>query len=252
MIRTISTSRTRRSSPVPPRRSCPFRRSTTASSVTALRGRSRSCCRRPTTPRCEGSCPTTKRGSLACKGDPARCGYPRIVTQPTFVPVADSGAVRRCAPTATAEIGRPKKPGLLGAPHSVSGSGHGTPGPDAGYALTLAHSIVHDLTLAPNESAHDVEVAMALLASKRAGLVGRGPTKTDVKVALDLFRFRGRADATEAADRLDASRNRPQLRRATLLRGRGSRRSPPTTTRDGDPARALGRAADATLGRETS
>lgn len=124
------------------------------------------------------------------------------MTQPTFVPVADSGAVRRCAPTATAEIGRPKKPGLLGAPHSVSGSGHGTPGPDAGYALTLAHSIVHDLTLAPNESAHDVEVAMALLASKRAGLVGRGPTKTDVEVALDLFRFRGRADATEAADRL--------------------------------------------------
>ena len=109
--------------------------------------------------------------------------------------------MRPSSPTPSAEIGRPQKPGLLGAPHEHGGAGRGTPGPDGGFALSLAARLVHRLELAPNESVHDIEIGIALLAAKRAGLVGRAPSRSDVEVALDLFRFRGRADDAVASDR---------------------------------------------------
>jgi hypothetical protein len=124
------------------------------------------------------------------------------MTQPSFVPVADSSAVRRTMATETPEIGRPKKPGLLGSPTNDSGTGRGSPGPDGGYALTLAERAVHELVLEPGESHHDVEVGVAALASKRASLSGRAPCATDVDVALDLFEFRVLASERVLADRL--------------------------------------------------
>ena len=112
------------------------------------------------------------------------------MTQPTFVPVSSSGAVRASMTTKTPEIGRAKKAGLLGAPGSATGAGHGTTGPDAGFALTLAARAVHGLVLSNGESTHDLEVGVAALASKRAALAGRGPSKSDVEVVLDLFGLR--------------------------------------------------------------
>jgi hypothetical protein len=123
------------------------------------------------------------------------------VTQPTFVPVADSGAVRPCATTAPAQIGRPQKAGLLGAPGVASGRGRGTPGPDAGYALTLAHQMMREIELPEGEDPHDLEEGVAALAAKRASLLGRGPTGSDVAVAMDLFGLRTRADGAITADR---------------------------------------------------
>ncbi len=104
--------------------------------------------------------------------------------------------------TETPEIGRPKKAGLLGAPHAGTGTGHGTPGPDAGYALTLAEHFLHHVTLAAGDSHHDLEVGLAALASKRAGLVGRGPTATDVQVAAELFGIGVDAPSDVVADRV--------------------------------------------------
>ena len=112
------------------------------------------------------------------------------MTQPTFVPVADAGAVRASMATPTPEIGRAKKIGLLGAPRTFGGSGHGTPGPDAGYALTLTQLALRKVELDDGESLYDLEVGVAMLAAKRAGLCGRGPTGSDVAVALDLFGIR--------------------------------------------------------------
>ena len=109
------------------------------------------------------------------------------MTQPSFVPVSAASTVRPTMPTETPEIGRAKKPGLLGAPGSSGGEGRGTPGPDAGFALTLAERALHHMTLSPAESHHDVEVALAIVAAKRAGLVGRGPTNSDITVACELF-----------------------------------------------------------------
>ena len=123
------------------------------------------------------------------------------MTQPSFVPAADAGSVPRSVPIVTPEVNRAKKPGLLGAPSVDRGVGRGTPGPDGGYALTLAKGLIHGLELGPHESPHDVEVGVALLAAKRAGLVGRAPSRPDVEVALDLFGFRGRVGGAVLQDR---------------------------------------------------
>jgi hypothetical protein len=122
------------------------------------------------------------------------------VTQPTFVPVADSSAVRPSSPTANPQIGRPPKRGLLGAPTEKRGPGEGTPGPDGGYALHLAEHLLHGFDLA-GVPEHDAVIGLALLAAKRAALVGRAPTRTDVEVAMDLFGFRQSADVALATHR---------------------------------------------------
>jgi hypothetical protein len=91
--------------------------------------------------------------------------------------------------TATPEIGRVKKAGLLGAPSEDAGRGRGTPGPDGGYALTLVERAVHNLHVT-DVSHHDLVTGIAALAAKRAASYGRGPCMPDVVVALDLFDFR--------------------------------------------------------------
>ena len=123
------------------------------------------------------------------------------VTQPSFVPVADSGAVRRTVATETPQIGRPKKAGLLGSPVVSAGSGRGSTGPDGGFALTLAERALHHAIISLDESHHDLEVGIAALAAKRAAMNGRAPCASDVEVALDLFELR-----VEASDRVIADR----------------------------------------------
>lgn len=123
------------------------------------------------------------------------------MTQPTFVPLTESGAVRASRTTKTPEIGRVKKAGLLGAPGSAKGAGQGTTGPDAGFALTLSKRAVQGLIVPRGESHHDLEIGVAALTSKRAALAGRGPTMTDVEVVLDLFGLRLSNDEAVGEDR---------------------------------------------------
>jgi hypothetical protein len=69
------------------------------------------------------------------------------------------------------------------------GANIGTPGPDSGFALRLANRFEHDLVLGDGESAHDVVLGVALVASKRSALFGRAPSVYDVRHALALWRF---------------------------------------------------------------
>lgn len=89
--------------------------------------------------------------------------------------------------TAPAELARPPKAGLQRSPAPPSGPGYGTPAPGEGYALTIAHHVLASYTFENEHDRHDVEMAIGLVAAKRASLVGRGPIPGDVKVALDLF-----------------------------------------------------------------
>ena len=91
-------------------------------------------------------------------------------------------------PTATPEIGRAKKAGLLGSPNHGSGLARGTSTPDAGYALTLTHEFLHQHHIGDSADVnhHDLEAAVAALASKRAGLNGRGPSMSDVNFVFAL------------------------------------------------------------------
>ncbi len=89
--------------------------------------------------------------------------------------------------TPTPELARPPKAGLQRSPHPFAGRGAGTPAPDAGYALTIAEREVAKLPFVHEHDRHDVAVGIAVVAAKRASLVGRGPTLSDVRIALDLF-----------------------------------------------------------------
>jgi hypothetical protein len=92
--------------------------------------------------------------------------------------------------TQTPEIGRTPKPGLQHSLNPVAGRGHGTPAPGEGFALTIAQRECAKLNFAHSHDRDDVETGVALVAAKRASLVGRGSILEDVHVALDLFGLR--------------------------------------------------------------
>ncbi len=81
------------------------------------------------------------------------------------------------------------------------GAGIGTPGPDSGFALRLAHRFEDELELGEGESAHDVLLGVALVASRRAALFGRAPCIYDVRLALNLWGFLDDAPADVRATR---------------------------------------------------
>ena len=112
------------------------------------------------------------------------------MTQPTFAPVPASGEVRATSPTQPAELGRTPKAGLLRPAHRVGGVGRGTPAPGGGFALTIAQREVAKLYFDNEHDRPDVVLGVALVAAKRASLVGRGPILEDVAVAMDLFALR--------------------------------------------------------------
>ncbi len=111
------------------------------------------------------------------------------MTQPSFVPISEADQVR---PALRLEDARPwvqGRPAELRFPVRPGGRGRGSPGPDQGYALRLAHRFADRLRLRPGESKEDAIVGSALLASRRAALLGRAPTVHDVEVALTLWGF---------------------------------------------------------------
>jgi hypothetical protein len=93
--------------------------------------------------------------------------------------------------TPAPEVGRAPKKGLLRPSRLPVGQGQGSPAPDAGYALGVAHREVAKLAFAHDHDRHDVELGVALVAAKRASIIGRGPTLGDVHVAMDHFGLRG-------------------------------------------------------------
>ena len=95
--------------------------------------------------------------------------------------------------TPTPELARVPKAGLQHRLGRGSEAGRGTPAPGAGYALTLTQRALAPLKFAHDHDRSDVATGVALVAVKRASLVGRGPTLEDVLVALELFNLRGAA-----------------------------------------------------------
>lgn len=89
--------------------------------------------------------------------------------------------------TATPEFSRIKKPGLQRSAIVATGKGQGTQAPGEGFALSIAHREVAKLNFEHEHDRHDVEIGIALVAAKRASLVGRGPQLGDVQVAMALF-----------------------------------------------------------------
>lgn len=84
------------------------------------------------------------------------------------------------------------RPGALGAAQPT-GSGFGNPGPDQGYALTLAARFSGRLAVTGGEVEHDVVAGCAGVALRRASLFGRAPVIHDLTVAFTIWGFLGEA-----------------------------------------------------------
>jgi hypothetical protein len=74
--------------------------------------------------------------------------------------------------------------------------GFGIPCPDAGYALLLAHLTESHLALEQAERTEDANWAIATIAMRRAGLLGRAPFIEDLAFARALLAY----DASESGD----------------------------------------------------
>lgn len=93
--------------------------------------------------------------------------------------------------TGTPEFARKPKAGLLRALPAVGQAGRGTQAPGEGFALTIAARECAKLKFEHEHDRPDVTLGVALVAAKRASLIGRGPQLSDVNVALNLFGLRG-------------------------------------------------------------
>jgi hypothetical protein len=87
---------------------------------------------------------------------------------------------------------RPDRPGDLG-PSQPGGALFGRPGPNVGYAYTLAQRSKDRLRLGPFEHAHDAVAVIAEIAGKRAAQFGRAPMIGDIDLAIALLGYDGSA-----------------------------------------------------------
>ena len=87
---------------------------------------------------------------------------------------------------------RSDRPGDLG-PEQPDGALLGRPGPNVGYAYTLAQRAKDRLRLGPVEHLPDVLAVVAEVAGKRAALFGRAPVIGDVDQAIAILGYDGTA-----------------------------------------------------------
>jgi hypothetical protein len=114
-----------------------------------------------------------------------------------YVPTRPEDAPRRSVAIPPASGWRAIRPGDI---DPAVGSGRkgvlfGTPGPDSGYALTLAERFHDQISVKPPETVHDAEELAAQVAMRRGGIFGRAPVLADVELGFTLFGWLGDAPA---------------------------------------------------------
>jgi hypothetical protein len=95
----------------------------------------------------------------------------------------------------------------------------GSPGPDSGYALTLAEHFHGQITAVFPETAHDAESVAASVAMRRGGVFGRAPVRADVELGFTLFGWLGDppADLVEWRRKAVAGAAHHYARRTSLV-----------------------------------
>jgi hypothetical protein len=142
------------------------------------------------------------------------------MAQPSFVPITEADQVRGARRLSVPKGWVADRPGDLVGPHRPTGVSHGTPGPDQGFALRVARRFEDRLVLQPNEDLEDVLHGGAILASKRAGLLGRAPCVYDLDAVFTLFGFLSAAPPNELVAercRLFASASRDYVVQRSLV-----------------------------------
>jgi hypothetical protein len=98
---------------------------------------------------------------------------------------------------------RANRPGDLAAGRA-GGTLRGRPGPNVGYAYTLAERTRDRFKLAPHEHLDDAISVVAEIAMKRAAAFGRAPVIGDVELVMVLLGYDGSVDEAFAAWRARA------------------------------------------------
>ncbi len=127
---------------------------------------------------------------------------------------------------------RPDRPGDLSGPAVGQGDLMGTPGPNVGFAYTLAERAKDRFRTGLHEHIGDVVAIVAEVAGKRAALFGRAPVIHDIEHAMTVFGYDGSASPEFAEARtllvLDAAHDYERRRSVVdgvseeLLRGTGT------------------------------
>jgi len=115
------------------------------------------------------------------------------MAQPEFVPVLPVDDVRAGEIIPPASRWKATRPGDVVDGARASGAGFGSPGPDQGYALSLAKRFADRLVLSAGEHATDAVAGCLGVATKRSSLFGRGPVIHDLDLAFSVWGFLGDA-----------------------------------------------------------
>jgi hypothetical protein len=70
----------------------------------------------------------------------------------------------------------------------------GSPGPNVGYALTLANRVRDQFSLAPHEHLDDAVAVVAEVGMRRAALFGRAPVMRDIEFGAYIMGYTGDSD----------------------------------------------------------
>ena len=123
------------------------------------------------------------------------------MTQPRFAPITLEDEVRPILKLKAPEPWRAHRPSEFTKDDDMSARGRGVPGPDQGYALSLAERFSSRLHLAADEHKEDVVTASVAVALHRAMLYGRAPVSADLELAFAIFGFLDDAPADLVAFR---------------------------------------------------
>ena len=124
------------------------------------------------------------------------------MAQPEFVPLHAGDRVRAAERIPAHGGWRQDRPAELTSPDLPTGARFGTPGPDQGYALTLAERFVERLELADGEHGEDAVAGCLGVGLRRASLFGRAPVIHDLDLAFTIFGYLGGAPADLVAFRV--------------------------------------------------
>jgi hypothetical protein len=111
------------------------------------------------------------------------------VTQPSFVPIGEADQVRPAYQLTVPSIWTQSRPSELKSAVRPAGPQLGSPGPDQGFALKLAHRFVDRLILAAGESAEDAVAGCTAVGMRRCARFGRAPAIYDLTFAFTLWGF---------------------------------------------------------------
>ncbi|PIE34255.1 MAG: hypothetical protein CSA55_01255 [Ilumatobacter coccineus] len=107
---------------------------------------------------------------------------------PKSAPAGSRSSRFYSSPQAIPESWSPDQPGIVEG-FQPRGPLLGAPGPDQGFALTVAHRLADEIQLSPGERRDDAIRGSVGIALRRASLYSRAPTVHDVRLAFTIWGY---------------------------------------------------------------